>query len=176
MRKTAAAVALIAVAAFTAGCSSSSGPGVASAGSTTQTTGKASGNQKPSTLAYAKCMISHGVQNFPEPNANGQLQVTNGQQLPDLNSPQFKKAQKACASLDPAGSTTPVTDTPQHQAAEVKYAQCMRSHGVPDFPDPGSNGTFDIGGINAASPQVQKADKACASPGVGIFASARTAP
>lgn len=174
-RRAVAVAALIASVILTAGCSGGSGPGVASAGSSAQATRAASGTQKPSTLAYARCMIRHGIQDFPEPNAKGQIAVTNGQ-LPDINSPQFKAAMKACLSLDPAGTAAPVTNTPQHQAAEVRYATCMRSHGVPDFPDPQSNGTFDLGGINAGSPQVLAADKACASPGVGIFAGARTSP
>src|SRR5260370_34299274 len=29
--------------------------------------------------------------------------------------------------------------------AALAYARCMRSHGVPDFPDPDSNGNFNLG-------------------------------
>lgn len=41
----------------------------------------------------------------------------------------------------------------------------MRSHGVPNFPDPGSGGAIQIGsgsGINPRSPAFQSAQKACA--------------
>ena len=157
---------LLTIAALTAGCSSSSGPSVASAGSSSQA---AASTQKPSTLAYARCMISHGVKNFPEPNSQGQLQVTNGQQLPDVNSPQFQAAAQACKTLNPASVAISPAEQAQHQAALVKYAKCMRAHGVPDFPDPAANGAFDVGGLNPDSPQIQKADKACSSPGVGLF-------
>lgn len=119
-------------------------------------------------LAYAKCMISHGIKNFPEPNGQGQLQLTQGQ-MPDINSPQFQAAMQACKALNPASVALSPAEQAQHQAALVQYAKCMRAHGVPNFPDPGSNGTFDVGGINPDSSQIQQADRACSSPGVGLF-------
>jgi hypothetical protein len=50
----------------------------------------------------------------------------------------------------------------------LKAAQCMRSHGVPNFPDPTeSNGGqaigFHVSGIDPNSPQFQAAQKACRS-------------
>lgn len=47
----------------------------------------------------------------------------------------------------------------------LKLAQCMRSHGVPNFPDPSAGGGIDItpgSGINPQSPAVQAAQHACA--------------
>jgi hypothetical protein len=162
-----AVTALLAIATLTAGCSSSSGPSVASAGSSSSAA--AASGQKPSTLAYAQCMISHGVKNFPEPNSQGQIQFTKGQQMPDASSPQFQAAAQACKTLNPASVAISPAEQAKHQAALVEYAKCMRAHGVPDFPDPATNGSFDVGGINPGSPQVQTADKACSSPGVGLF-------
>jgi hypothetical protein len=43
----------------------------------------------------------------------------------------------------------------------VKFAQCMRSHGVVDFPDPSSNGTILVGGTVSQSPQYAAADETC---------------
>jgi hypothetical protein len=46
----------------------------------------------------------------------------------------------------------------------VKFSQCMRSHGVPNFPDPGSSGSIQIGpssGIDPGSPKFQAAQSAC---------------
>ncbi len=43
----------------------------------------------------------------------------------------------------------------------LKYAQCMRSHGVVDFPDPSSNGTILVGGTVSQSPQYRAADETC---------------
>ncbi|MHB1834987.1 MAG: hypothetical protein ACYCXW_08475 [Solirubrobacteraceae bacterium] len=45
----------------------------------------------------------------------------------------------------------------------LKFAQCMRSHGVSNFPDP-SDGAIQIGGsgIDPSSPAFQRAQNACA--------------
>ena len=51
------------------------------------------------------------------------------------------------------------------QGAE-QFSQCMRSHGIPDFPDPGSGGNVNIsagGDVNPDSPQFQAAQTACRS-------------
>ncbi len=46
----------------------------------------------------------------------------------------------------------------------LKFAACMRSHGEPDFPDPAANGSITLpSGMNAESPQFQKAEKDCQS-------------
>lgn len=46
------------------------------------------------------------------------------------------------------------------------FSACMRSHGVPNFPDPNSKGQFTYSpgsGIDPTSPQFQSAEKACES-------------
>lgn len=44
----------------------------------------------------------------------------------------------------------------------VAYAQCIRSHGYPAFPDPLSNGSFpNNGSLNLSSPQYQSAAHDC---------------
>jgi hypothetical protein len=58
------------------------------------------------------------------------------------------------------------------QVAGIKFADCMRSHGVPNFPDPSAGGGIQIGsssGINPKSPAFQSAQNACAKlmPGGG---------
>jgi hypothetical protein len=56
--------------------------------------------------------------------------------------------------------------TMKTQNAE-KFAQCMRKHGVPNFPDPGSGGSIAIGGrgsgIDPNSPAFKSAMQACRS-------------
>jgi hypothetical protein len=50
-------------------------------------------------------------------------------------------------------------------AAALKFAACMRSHGVPGFPDPSASGATVItpgGSINPQSPQFEAAQTACA--------------
>ena len=171
------AAGLVALGLSVAGCSSgSSGQGVVSAASSSaagQVSSHVSG--KPSTLAYAQCMQSHGIKNFPEPNSSGQLTVTPGESLPDFNSPQFQAAAKACVSLHPAG-VTPAQQA-QQLDQDIAYAKCMRSHGVTNFPDPdpSTGDSFDLQGIDVNSSQVQSADKACGgNSSVGINQRNRT--
>jgi hypothetical protein len=63
----------------------------------------------------------------------------------------------ACSALpgSPNGSV-------KYQEA-LAFARCMRGHGVPNFPDPGSNGQLSGNGIDGHSPQVQSAVGACQS-------------
>lgn len=47
---------------------------------------------------------------------------------------------------------------------DVRFAECLRSHGFPDFPGPSSNGTFHISSSSGAvpgSPEFQAALNAC---------------
>src|SRR5919198_4919961 len=63
---------------------------------------------KKSALAYSHCMRAHGVSDFPDPNANGQIQLEAGPGS-DLSpdSPVFTKAQQACKSLESAMAASP---------------------------------------------------------------------
>ena len=98
---------------------SGTGTGAAAAGHTTRD------------LAFSRCMRAHGVSNFPDPTGNGlELPVgTNAQ------SPAFKSAQRACRQYLPDKGAPPATSG-QDRAAALTFSRCMRSHGVPAFPDP----------------------------------------
>ena len=63
----------------------------------------------------------------------------------------------ACGSSGSSSSASSVS-------AGIKFADCMRAHGVPNFPDPGSGGGIQIpdnSGINPRSPAFQSAQSAC---------------
>jgi len=171
------ALGLVAVGLLVSACGSggSSVPGVAHVLST-PSAGSSSpgGSSKPSPLGYALCMRSHGIADFPEPNAGGSVSLQQGQQLPDVNSPEFKAAAQACKSLNPAGAAPAPGQQAQQLAAEVKYAQCMRSHGIANFPDPTSAGGLDFSSVDVNAPQVIAADKACATEGIGMTQSSTT--
>jgi hypothetical protein len=92
-------------------------------------------------LKFAECMRRNGVSDFPDPGASGNLTIdgiANGSSL-DPSAPAFKQAIAACKALEPAGFMGSKR-TPQEQQAALKFARCMRQHGVPDFPDPTPNG------------------------------------
>jgi len=88
-------------------------------------------------LKFSACMREHGVTQFPDPDASGNLSietVANGSSV-DTNSPVFTQALSACEDLQPAGFTG-YKRTPEQQKAALKFAQCIRDNGVKDFPDP----------------------------------------
>jgi hypothetical protein len=91
-------------------------------------------------VKFAECMRTNGVSAFPDPTGTGSLTldgVLNGSGL-DQNSPTWTRAIAACRHLEPAGfAGTAVTGS--QMAARLKFAQCVRTHGVSDFPDPTAN-------------------------------------
>jgi hypothetical protein len=147
-----AAVAVLATATACGGNASSSGAG--SGGST--------GYQQM--LAYSQCMRTHGVPDFPDPNASGNIQVAPGSPDDPMNGPQEQVANNACRHLEPGGGSNSGISSQTVQQL-LKMAQCLRAHGVPDFPDPvvhGNSVTLPTR-MNFSSPQFQSAERACKS-------------
>jgi hypothetical protein len=120
-------------------------------------------------VKYSACIRSHGVTDFPDPTvgSNGLPTWTSSASDPsgDIHSPAGQTAQQDCKTelphLAPQTSAEKATANP----AALKYATCMRSNGVPDFPDPNGQGLIQIknatGALDAGSPQFQKAETAC---------------
>jgi hypothetical protein len=79
-----------------------------------------------------------------------------------------KATSTTVAGADAAG-TTPVdaADQAKHYAQALKFSQCMRAHGIADFPDPSAGGGILISGVgpnselNPSSPQFSAAQNAC---------------
>lgn len=178
LRASGVGLALAAVAVLFAACGGAAPSGVASIGSTTTTTvppalgGGSDAAEYADALRYTDCMRSHGIADFPDPSTQGLAvgKPFNAEVLSrsgvDLNSPQAQTASNACSHLLPA----PTTAQRQHAVAEeLKYAECMRSHGVPNFPDPTSQGSLGLDGIDPSSPVVQRAEAACQSVAPGIL-------
>jgi hypothetical protein len=131
-----AAVALIAVAALISACGSSAPAGTGSGSS-----GGITATAHEEAVKFSECMRNHGVSEFPDPPASGAFTIdaiANGSSL-DTNSAAFTQAISACKALEPAGFTGQKV-TPKQADARLKFAQCMRKNGVPDFPDPTPNG------------------------------------
>jgi hypothetical protein len=88
-------------------------------------------------VTFSQCMRDNGVSGFPDPDASGELTidaVLNGSSL-DPDAPAWKAAIAPCRDLQPPGFTGR-RRTDGQQAASLKFAQCIRDNGVPDFPDP----------------------------------------
>ncbi len=110
--------------------------GCGGGGSSTPTTTATAAAQATGALAFSRCMRSHGVSAFPDPNSSGEVPKT--QVVPLASSPQFPVAQKACQHLRP-NPPRPTSTHAEVQAAlsgMVRFAACMRSHGVEEWPDP----------------------------------------
>ncbi len=115
-------------------------------------------------------MHEHGVPNFPEPQVSehgSEVSVKIAVPAGVGHNPRFKSAQAACRKLLPSGGPGHQTAlTPTQQEQYLKAAACIRSHGVPNFPDP----TFSGGGVHIAhqglnerSPAFKAAVQACES-------------
>jgi hypothetical protein len=82
-------------------------------------------------------MRSHGVPDYPDPNSAGQLpKITPGNEAQlGVSESRFNAAQAACQSLWPYQGPTQ-TQVRQELTDGLKFARCMRSHGVAYWPDP----------------------------------------
>lgn len=133
-----AAAAATALALLAAACGGSAGGRAAQLGSTATTSGtesSAGAAQKNGLLAFAACMRSNGVPNFPDPSSTGVLPKRQVAELA-ANSPRFVPAHKACEHLLPnSGQPTPA-QVQQAWRDMRSFARCMSSHGVPNWPDP----------------------------------------
>jgi len=142
---------------------------VARLGSTVTQSSSASNTPAASTqngaVAFAHCMRSSGVSKYPDPSSSGQLVKESLQQLA-VTSSQFQSAQSACRHLLPNGGRPPSqAEQLQVKALGLKFAECVRAHGVPHFPDPDSSGRIPDPasvGIDQASPKFRAANRACA--------------
>jgi hypothetical protein len=155
----------------TVACGGPSTAGVATV-STTTTARPSGGGGSPATglLAYASCMRSHGVPNFPDPTGNGGIPKDDViSAFRTVSNAQAQAASNECAHVLPAGgslsgqATRPVPTQDQHDY--LKAAACMRSHGIANFPDPifsGGNVNFPIpSNINSNSTQFNQARQSC---------------
>lgn len=129
--------------------------------------GAAAGNKptptpdpQKSMLAWAQCMRDHGV-DVPDPGSGSGPVGLNG-----VDPTTMDNAQNACKSLmkGQIGKTPSAAEQAKFRDAAVKYAQCMREHGV-DMPDPQFSGNGAIqrlgGNVDPTSTEFQNANKAC---------------
>jgi hypothetical protein len=169
-RTAAAIIATASLALLTAACSGSP--------STTGSSSSPNGSANSHLVAYSQCMRSNGVPNFPDP-AGGVPPKVSAQEL-GVSSSQLQVAQGACQHLLPAtGGSLSASSLQQCYLAHVcpqalvqqalsagrEFAGCMRSHRVPNWPDPtvDSQGRplFNIVVPRPPPPQVSTAISEC---------------
>ncbi|GEM_PF-492506 len=153
----AAILTTVAMALLAAACSSPSSAGTGSpsaAGPASSSPAAGSSATAQSAVAYSQCMRANGVPKYPDPASGGQLPKGDAQAF-GVSDAQYQAAQRTCQHLMPtsgsfdqqsqecieAGDCPPAL-VQQMLTADRKFAQCMRSHGVPNWPDP----TLDANG------------------------------
>ena len=171
-----AVLALAVLAAACGGSSGAEGEGVASAGSSPsgRKAGDSSADPQQAALEFARCMRDNGI-DMPDPQVgeSGMVMIGPGPGGDEPSAEQrppagFEEAHKACAHLlkdmVQDGGAKP---DPKEQDRALKFARCMREHGV-DMPDPdfsGGGGGFSIrvgeDGIDPNSETFKEAQKAC---------------
>lgn len=126
-------------------------------------------------VSFSKCMRAHGVPGFPDPAAvaNPEENSIGGIPIPSTinpSSPAFEKAQSACQSLLSARLSRQgkPSISAGRKASLIALSQCMRTHGVPAYPDPTfpTSGGISIvigPGVNLQSPAFREAQATCAN-------------
>lgn len=119
-------------------------------------------------------MRASGVPNFPDPPGNGSYglksiaQQASGKTIAingvSVSAPAFRSAVATCNRYLPEPPTPTTSELTEIRALTVKWAKCIRSHGLPHFGDPTitanghriMHGQFAIG-----SPAYYTARRAC---------------
>jgi hypothetical protein len=117
---------------ISAGCGSNA---TSETGTASRTGDTSSGADKKLTkqekaVKFAECMRANGVPHFPDPDPKGEMNFG-----VDVTREVWLKAIDACKALKPPGALSSKR-TPKQQSASLRFAQCVRDHGVKDFPDP----------------------------------------
>jgi hypothetical protein len=150
-------VATLGLALIAAACSNGSPP--ASAPS------QGGSGQAATAVAYSQCMRTHGVPSYPDASSGHELRdglpKVDPQEL-GVSTSQFQTAQSACAHLLPNNGQLTQSEAQQDLQAMLAIARCMRSHGVPTWPDP-TNGPagwgFDLVHVHGFDPNSSQIDQ-----------------
>ncbi len=146
-----------------AACGGAPASPVAQAGSAPTPTSSSSTTSTTSTrldqaLAFSRCMRSNGVANFPDPDSHGDFPSFR----PGVPKPTVSVAQNTCEHLLSSGETASPQQRRQKLAFGVKVAECLRSHGYPNMPDPTGLGRNSLpSGIDPNSAQFQATENSC---------------
>jgi hypothetical protein len=134
-RSAAAILAAAAAALLAAACGGSSS--AAHSGGTPS----AGGTPDSQLVSFARCMRSRGVPGFPDPQPGASNEKFPTAAQLRASTTQLQAAQNACQHLLPAGTDDqfPPAELPLLLRGMLPFARCMRSHGVPNFPDPASD-------------------------------------
>jgi hypothetical protein len=118
-------------------------------------------------VQFAKCMRENGVPDFPDPQVDagggGGMTMT----MPEgADRQKVQAATEKCRQFMPNGGQAPKLSAEQLEAAR-KMSQCMRDHGITNFPDPQADGGImitqgpDSTDLSPDNPKFKAAQQAC---------------
>jgi hypothetical protein len=117
---------------------------------------------------FVQCARDNGMPNLPDLrlDANGQIEVPAG--LPDPP-PSVERACRSIFERLPASAREDADGDTERPPTDIqgllRFAQCMREHGMPEWPDPKADGTFPFRGTvlerEGKSPRMIAAGRAC---------------
>jgi hypothetical protein len=124
-------------------------------------------------VLLSECMRAHGLTNFPDPTQGAGGVGFNGiSQTPGIDAltvdgitfagPAWDAARKTCQKYLPAGGRPGPKLTQGEMATRVARSECMRTHGVTNFPDPNTRGGVNLPPtIDTNSPAFARAAQHC---------------
>jgi hypothetical protein len=95
-----------------------------------ETAGATTVSTQDKAVKFSECIRGHGVPHFPDPDAKGDYVFGI-----DVSPAVWTKAVNACKDLEPPGALSGKR-SPKQQSDALRFAACVRAHGVKDFPDP----------------------------------------
>jgi hypothetical protein len=119
---------------------------------------------------FASCIRNHGVPGFyfthqnvnpSAPPDGAVIDVGGGYTFVFASTLAFNAAAETCQHLAPFLRLTPPRETRHQFLQALMSAECMRSHGYPDWPDKTKHGWLVPVGIDTNSTQFQTAAKTC---------------
>lgn len=119
---------------------------------------QAPADRQDAALAYAQCVRDNGYPEFPDPDTEGGFKFL----IKPGSAERFQAATTACRDLAPEGMRDDDI-TPEELDVLIKLSQCVRENGVPEFPDPGPKGNFDLSdaGIEPGDTRLEAAMGTC---------------
>ncbi|MEU7878886.1 hypothetical protein [Microbispora bryophytorum] len=134
----------------------SAGGATPGGGTTTGPSASAPADRQEAQLKFAQCMREHGV-DIPDPGPDGRVRII-GKKGDEAS---MQKAMQACRHFmkDAVGDKLG-GDDPEARDRMVKFAQCMREHGI-DMPDPAPGQGIQIKIKRGQEKAMEEAQKAC---------------
>lgn len=140
-----------------AGCGGGGGTG-------SQPTATSGGSSHSALVDAAKCMRDHGFPDYPDP-----VETNGSWAFPPSAANMAPKPAPECVDLFRQAGALPGNTHKAVSADEMtklrKWGECIRANGLPEWPDPDSDGIFHPQPAAPAEddPRWQKADTACRS-------------